>query len=491
MRPTFTPAKPTRAGIPRNSAAKNCNGKPTTCKTCERQLRVSDISRFDEESAFVDASHKWNTSASGAQVAAVRKTAAIASQSAACLGQCGASTQHPNRLPLQLTNFIGRVSLNRPRGRRAALAAATIGSQFGARSFGSHRIIPEGSCAVKYAAIGPIAVHLPERVETNEQLGAEFPQWDLDLIYAKTGILSRHIAAPDECASDLGVAAAEKLFKSQNIDPASVDFLLFCTQTPDYPLPTTACLVQHRLGLRTSIGALDFNLGCSGFVYGLSLADGLIRSGAAGRVLLITAETYSKYIAGEDRSLRTIFGDGAAATLIEAAEIQSLSGFTFGTDGSAADALMVPSGGARSAQTALKPRTKWRWPSKLYMDGPGLIKLTLETIPRLVQQVLTQAGAADADVDLYLMHQATHKLLDELRKQMQLDEARMPTMLRDMGNTVSSTIPILLHELRASGRLRPGTRSLLAGFGVGFSWAGCLWTETWENKAVQVGELAA
>ncbi len=139
---------------------------------------------------------------------------------------------------------------------------------------------------MKYAAIGPVAIHLPERVETNDELGKLFPKWDLDLIYSKTGIQERHIAAPGECASDLGVKAAEKLFKEHAIDRSTIDFLLFCTQTPDYPLPTTACLMQHRLGLPTTVGALDFNLGCSGFVYGLSLADGLIRSGAARRVLL-------------------------------------------------------------------------------------------------------------------------------------------------------------------------------------------------------------
>jgi 3-oxoacyl-[acyl-carrier-protein] synthase-3 len=344
---------------------------------------------------------------------------------------------------------------------------------------------------VNYAAVGPIAVHLPERVETNEQLAAEFPQWNLDLIYDKTGIQSRHIAAPDECASDLGVAAAEKLFTEHAVDRSTIDFLLFCTQTPDYPLPTTACILQHRLGLRTNVGALDFNLGCSGFVYGLSLADGLIRSGAARRVLLITAETYSKYIHNEDRSLRTIFGDGAAATLVEAAETPSIGAFAFGTDGSAADSLMVPTGGARPAETALKPRTKWRWPSKLYMDGPGLITLTLETIPKMVSQVLAEAKLADSDIDLYLMHQPTYKLLDNLRQQMQITEERMPMVLKDCGNTVSSTIPILMDNLRTSGRLRKGTRSVLAGFGVGFSWAGCIWTETWENKAVKVGERAA
>ena len=209
---------------------------------------------------------------------------------------------------------------------------------------------------MKYAVVGPIAIHLPERVETNDDLRALFPRWDLDLIYSKTGIQARHIAAPDECASDLAVAAAEKLFASYDIDRSTIDFLLLCTQTPDYPLPTTACLLQHRLGLPITVGALDFNLGCSGYVYGLSLADGLIRTGAAKRVLLITAETYSKYIHPEDRSLRTIFGDGAAATLIEAAETPSLSAFAFGTDGSAGDALMVNTGGARPIAKALRPR---------------------------------------------------------------------------------------------------------------------------------------
>ncbi|MEO2021933.1 MAG: ketoacyl-ACP synthase III, partial [Pirellulaceae bacterium] len=207
---------------------------------------------------------------------------------------------------------------------------------------------------MSFGAIGPISVHLPDRVETNDDLQQEFPSWNLDLIYSKTGIRARHIAAPDECASDLGVQAARKLFAEYEIDPESIDFLLFCTQTPDYPLPTTACLMQDRLGLRTSSGALDFNLGCSGYVYGLSLADGLIRSGAARRILLITAETYSKYIHETDRSLRTIFGDGAAATLVESAEEPSLLGFRFGTDGSGANTLTLTQSGIRSPETAIK-----------------------------------------------------------------------------------------------------------------------------------------
>ena len=332
---------------------------------------------------------------------------------------------------------------------------------------------------VKHAAIGPIEIYLPQKVEDNDQLQAEYPKWDLDLIYSKTGIAQRHIAEPNECASDLGVAAARRLFTQHNIDPISIDFLLFCTQTPDYPLPTTACLIHDRLGLPTTAGALDFNLGCSGFVYGLSVAAGFIHSGAARRVLLITAETYSKYIHPSDRSLRTIFGDGAAATLVEASDQPTLRAFRFGTDGSGADTLIVARGGARPIELAHKPRHRQRWPSELYMDGPSLISFTIARIPELVNDILTAANMNQDDVDLYLMHQATHKVLVQLQEALGVDEERMPTFLKSCGNTVSSTIPILIHEMRRKGILKPSMRNLLVGFGVGWSWAGCIWTDTW------------
>jgi 3-oxoacyl-[acyl-carrier-protein] synthase-3 len=328
---------------------------------------------------------------------------------------------------------------------------------------------------VKYASLGPIAVHLPEKVESNDLLAAEFPQWDLKLIESKTGVRERHIAAPDECSSDLGVAAGEKLFRELGVDRRSIDFLLFCTQTPDYPLPTTACLLQDRLKLRTSIGAYDFNLGCSGYVYGLAMADGLIRGGMANRVLLITAETYSKFIDRGDRSLRTIFGDGAAATLIDSADEQSLFGFVFGTDGRGADTLIVNSGGARTPACAIAPRKRKRWASPLYMDGPSLMDFTIEAVPQLVEQVLDKAGVSRADIDLFLLHQATFKMLDQLRQRMQIPPERLPIMLERYGNTVSSTLPILIDDLRQSGRIKSGAQTMLVGFGVGYSWAGCIW----------------
>ncbi|EMI22537.1 3-oxoacyl-(acyl-carrier-protein) synthase III [Rhodopirellula maiorica SM1] len=330
-----------------------------------------------------------------------------------------------------------------------------------------------------HAQLGPIAVHLPSRVETNEQLQADFPNWDIALIAEKTGIHQRHIADEKETASDLAIQAAQKLFSEHAIDPQSIDFVLLCTQTPDYPLPTTCCLIQDRLGLPTRCGALDFNLGCSGFVYGLAMADGLIQSGVAKNILLLTAETYSKYIDADDRSLRTIFGDGAAATLVTASDEKTLWGFQFGSDGSGGDMLLVGDGGSRPTEDAIKPRHRKRWKSRLYMDGPSLINFTVEAVPRLIEEILSDNGLTDADIDRYLMHQATWKMLDQLRGRMDVAAERIPIELADVGNTVSSTLPILIDRLRSRGELKPESVNMLVGFGVGLSWAGGLWRDVY------------
>lgn len=339
-----------------------------------------------------------------------------------------------------------------------------------------------------HAQIGPIAVHLPPRVEDNASLKAQFPGWDLDLIAEKTGITQRHIAAEGVTSADLAVAAAEDLFERESIDRASIDFVLLCTQTPDYPLPTTACLIQDRLGLPTRCGAIDFNLGCSGFVYGLAMADGLMKSGAAKRILLLTAETYSKYIDDADRSLRTIFGDAAAATLLTAEETPTLWGFQFGSDGSGADMLIVGDGGSRPPEDAIKPRHRKRWKSRLYMDGPSLINFTVEAIPRLVQDILSENDLTDADVHRYLMHQATWKMLDQLRLRMNVCEERLPIDMADIGNTVSCTLPILIDRVRRRGELGADDKNLLVGFGVGLSWAGCLWRDQYQAQCPSSGQ---
>ncbi len=326
-----------------------------------------------------------------------------------------------------------------------------------------------------HSQIGPIAVHFPERIETNAELQTANPDWDVSLIAEKTGIMQRYIAAPHETASDLAVKACHKLFEEHQIDPKSIDYLMLCTQTPDYPLPTTACLVQDRIGLSTRCGALDFNLGCSGFVYGLSMAKGLMASGQCKRILLVTSETYSKYISPDDRSLRTIFSDAAAATLIESTDQECLSGFEFGTDGSGADTLIVNDGGARCSAEAIQPRHRKRWSSRLYMDGPSLMSFTVGAIPQLVRDMMSKANLQSSDIRYLLMHQATRKMLEQLQAALQVDDMKLPIRLADRGNTVSCTLPILINDLRKENGIEEGSQNVLVGFGVGWSWAGCLW----------------
>lgn len=336
------------------------------------------------------------------------------------------------------------------------------------------------------ARVVAVEYHLPDRVLTNAQLAAEFPEWTVEKIEAKTGILERRVSAEGECSSDLADKAARKLFASGACGPEEVDFLLLCTQSPDYFLPATACLLQARLGIPDRAGALDVNQGCSGFVYGLSLAKGLIETGQARTVLLLTAETYTKFIHPRDRSVRTIFGDGAAATLVRGVEGDEggrgplLGPFDFGTDGTGAGYLIVPRGGMRAPVTRepAPERTdadgNTRSEENLSMNGPEVFAFTLARVPGSVRQVLARAGRDISSVDLFVFHQANRFMLDHLRKKMGIPEDRFFLSFARAGNTVSSTIPIALREAQAQGRLRRGSTVLVSGFGVGFSWASAL-----------------
>jgi 3-oxoacyl-[acyl-carrier-protein] synthase-3 len=329
------------------------------------------------------------------------------------------------------------------------------------------------------AAIRAIEYYLPEKAVTTEQLSAEFPEWSVQKIDEKTGIQVRHIAGEDECSSDLGVAAARKLFESGVCAPQDIDYVLFCTQSPDYFLPTTACLIQERLGIPTSAGALDFNLGCSGFVYGLGLAQGLIESGQAADVLLLTAETYSKFIHPRDRSVRTIFGDAAAATLVSAVETDDalIGPFVFGTDGRGANNLIVPTGGLRRARTPETAREitddsgSVRSQDHLFMDGAEIFNFTLKAVPQSVCQLLERSRKTLEEIDLFVFHQANRYMLEHLRRKIKVPQEKFCVAMSHCGNTVSSTIPIALKHAQLEGRLKPGHLTMLVGFGVGYSWA--------------------
>lgn len=302
-----------------------------------------------------------------------------------------------------------------------------------------------------------IEYYLPESILDNNMLAGIYPGWAAEKILAKTGIASRRVAAENEDAVDLAEKAASRLLAVNGIDSTSIDFLILCTQSSRYRLPSSACLLHNRLGLPSSAGALTFDHGCSGFIYGLSLAKGLVCGGMARNVLFITAETYTKYISPEDKSTRTIFGDGAAAILIDKDIASKLGEFVFGSDGSRAEKLIVKDG-------------------KLFMDGPEIFNFTLDIVPKTVEEVLVRNGLKNDDIDMYVFHQANKFMLDTIRKVNGLPRDKFYVNLTDTGNTVSSTIPIALKQLESAGRLKPGMRLMLMGFGVGLSWGATVLT---------------
>lgn len=327
------------------------------------------------------------------------------------------------------------------------------------------------------ARIVAVKSFLPERVLDNEQLANELGNWSADKILDKTGIAERRVVGEDQTALDIAEGAARALLDEVEVVP---DFLIFCTQAPDYFLPTSACILQHRLGLPNSIGALDINLGCSGYVYGLALATGLIASGAARRVLLLTADTYTKFIHPQDRSVRTLFGDAGTASLIEAAEEEGacIGPFVFGTDGAGARDLMVEAGGARlprDAETAVAVEDAFgnvRSAENLFMNGSAVLSFTLREVPKAFDALIEKSGVNHDDFEYVILHQANKFMLETLRKKLRLPKERVPYFFEHVGNTVSSTIPLVLEDLLRQGRLTPGTRYALLGFGVGLSWAG-------------------
>ncbi len=322
---------------------------------------------------------------------------------------------------------------------------------------------------MRRAFIRAVDYYLPEATVTNDDLVKRFPDWSAEKIEDKTGIRSRRVASDSELASDLAVAAAERLLGSGVCDVADIDFLLLCTQSPDYALPSTSCLIQDRLGIPTTAGAFDVNLGCSGYVYGLSTAKGLIESGQADNVLLLTAETYTKHLDADDISVRAVFGDGAGATLIscrDTDDAESIGPFVFGTDGRGASRLILREGSLR--EKIEHPDTPG---DKLRMNAPDIFPFTPKQVPASVKALLAKSGKAMDEIDLFVFHQANKFMLEHLRKKIKIPDEKFVYALEDCGNTVSATIPIALHRAVDEGQLRGGQLVMLVGFGVGYSWS--------------------
>lgn len=333
---------------------------------------------------------------------------------------------------------------------------------------------------MKGVRVSGIEFHLGSLREPNQDLLLDNPAWDLSAIEQATGITCRSLAKEGECASDLAVEAAEKLLARGLVRRDEIDALIFCTQTPDYLLPTTACGIQERLKLSTATAAFDINLGCSGFVYGLAIASSMLKNGLAKKLLLLTADTYSKLISKTDRTCRPIFGDGAAATLLEIVEGRDEIGpFELGTDGRGGDKLIFRGSGLRPAPPAHEAETTTlSSPARasLKMDGAGVMMFTMSAVPKTVSALLKKAGLEKDQIELYVFHQASRSVLDNIVRHLDLPDEKVFRGFGEIGNMVSASIPIALKQASDEGRLKSGQRVLLAGFGVGYSWGACMLT---------------
>ena len=318
-----------------------------------------------------------------------------------------------------------------------------------------------------FSKITAVAYHLPERILSDSDIARLHPEWDIARISQKTGIVERRRAGEDETALDLGVKAAERLFEENALSRELIDAAVFCTQNPDYVLPPNSCLAHARLGLRPDIPVYDLSHGCAGFVSALSMADALVRSGMARHVLVITADTYSKRMNPEDRTVQTLFGDAGAAALVSESDTECIGSFAFDTDGTGAKNLIVPMSGARGGDVEGTASPGLRTPADLYMNGREIMTFALSKVPELMDRTLARAGLAIGDIDWFVFHQANVFMLENLKAICGLPDDKFVINMQKVGNTVSASIPIAL-RMAKDEIAGFGGKILVAGFGVGY-----------------------
>lgn len=314
------------------------------------------------------------------------------------------------------------------------------------------------------AWIGPSCYALPRRTITNDEWATSHPEWDMARTTSKTGVTARHIADPDETSRTLGARAAGELLRAMAMRADELDGIVVCTQTPDHPLPPNSTLLHADLAMREDAPAFDINHACSGFIYAAILASGLLSPDESSSVLVVTGDTYSRLIAPDDRATRTVFGDGAAATLIRRSPTPPstlrIADHAFGTNGGGHERFIVRGGGAGD------PDGK----RSIDMDGLGMLKFVLTAVPPTIDGVLERNGLTRADIDLFVFHQASNVAIESLSRSMGIPEERVILDMADTGNLVSASIPTCLARAEAAGRLDGAQRVVIAGFGVGLSW---------------------
>ena len=330
--------------------------------------------------------------------------------------------------------------------------------------------------------IRSIASALPERRVTNEDLVRENPSWDMAAVTERAGVRTRRVAAPDETSFDLSVRACEELFADSELDPGDVDAILYCTQSPDYLMPGNSNLLHRHLELGDEVLAFDFTLACSGYVYGLAVADSFVRAGLASEILLVTAETYSKYIHPRDRTTRALFGDAAAVTHVSAAggggRVAAAALCSSGRD--LDKGAYIPGGGMRfrhsedTAREVADDHGNVRSAEHIHLNGPAVWTFINSTVPRHVRGFLADQGLTMDDVDLCVFHQASKLALDSLAKALGLDERKLFVHMEDIGNVASASIPLALRAALDEGAIQPGSRVLLSAYGAGMSYGSVL-----------------
>ena len=342
-----------------------------------------------------------------------------------------------------------------------------------------------------HTGISGMAAAVPSNVIDNLSYTAHFPEGDVKEIVEKTGIRQRRFAPEGMCASDLCQQAAERLITDMGINREEIDLLVFVSQTPDYRMPATSVLLQHRLGLRKDTMAFDITLGCSGFVYALTVVYGLMQGGSIRKALLLDGETRSRVYHPKDRKTAFIFGDGGIAAIIENGEPFGESFFALGSDGSKGDLIRMDAGGYRNPTTAETLREKVvdehgniRTDDHGYMDGAEVFNFVIMNVPKNIKEVLDMAGISKEDIDHWLFHQANSYMNGYLAKKLGIPAEKVPASIERFGNTSSVSIPLTM--VTALGpQLAKSNRLLLSGFGVGMSYASCILA----NPGMHISEL--
>jgi 3-oxoacyl-[acyl-carrier-protein] synthase-3 len=316
-----------------------------------------------------------------------------------------------------------------------------------------------------YSRVIGTGSYLPVNRVTNQALADRLASSGVETsdewIFARTGIRARHFAAPEETTSDLAKIAAERAIEAAGIDPASIDLIIVATSTPDYVFPSTACLLQNKLGIRNGCAAFDVQAVCSGFAYALATADNFIRSGAHRTALVIGAETFSRLLDFNDRTTCVLFGDGAGAVLLTASDEPGVLATALHADGSHAPILCVPgnvNGGAIAGNAFL------------HMDGQAVFKLAVNVLEKVALEALDKAGLTPEQIDWLIPHQANIRIMQSTCRKLHLPQERMVVTVDEHGNTSAASIPLALDVAVRDGRIQRGQHVLVEGVGGGFTW---------------------